>query len=90
MRGIKDDEELNDWLLDNGHDGVILIPDFAPAVIGISSNGTLVYSYDKMVRCLAKQDNMPEDEAMEYIDYNTIRSLPYWDDRRPVIMYDID
>ena len=90
MRRFKDDEELNDWLLDNGHDGVILIPDFAPAVIGISSNDTLVYSYDKMVRCLANLDSIPEDQAMEYIDYNTIRSLPYWGDRQPVIMYDID
>ncbi len=37
-----------------------------------------MYDYDKMVEYLVETDNMSEEDAMEFIDYNTIRSLPYY------------
>ena len=40
-----------------------------------------------MVEWLMKQDNMDETEAVEFIEYNTIRALPYVGDGAPIIMY---
>ena len=76
--------DLNAILLDNIGDEEELQkivqfenPDYANAVIGISDDNRLIYSFDKMVECLMNQDNMSEEEAIEFIEYNTIRALPY-------------
>ena len=80
--------DLNAILLDNIGDEEELQkivqfenPDYANAVIGISDGVThddrTVYDFDKMVECLMNQDNMSEEEAIEFIEYNTIRALPY-------------
>lgn len=53
-------------------------PSFDRSIIGVNvSNGAAVYSLQKMVEELAKEDGISEEEAMEFIDYNTIRALPY-------------
>ena len=60
--------------------------EYIDAVVGYTTDGRLVYDYNKMVDCLVKQDDMEEIEAMEWIDYNTVRSLPYIPEA-PVIIY---
>lgn len=62
-------------------------PDFDEAIIGVTSDGNVVYDYEKMVDSLMKKDGMTREEAVEFIDYNTIRALPYAEDPAPVIMY---
>lgn len=82
---------VNKRLLDAGYEDVIYFtdPDYEDAFIGVSSDDKAVYDYDKMILCLMK-DGMTDEEAMEFIDFNTIRALPYIGDRAPVIMYSVD
>lgn len=61
-------------------------PSFDNSIVGISDEGRLIYDYDNMVQELMLKDNMNELEAMEFIDYNTIRSLPYYGSNAPIIM----
>ena len=42
-----------------------------------------------MVEWLMNQDGMDETSAIEWIEYNTIRSLPYVGDKAPIIMYKV-
>ena len=42
-----------------------------------------------MVEWLEENSNMTEEEAIEWIDYNTIRALPYMRERHPIIMMDL-
>ena len=42
-----------------------------------------------MVEHLMEEDEMEEEEAIEFIDYNTIRALPYMGDNVPIINYGI-
>ena len=71
-------------------------PDFYDAIIGYYFNDydlpVLVYSYDKMVECLAAEYEDSEDpylDAIEFIDYNTMRTLPYMNAKgRPIIIYE--
>ena len=35
-------------------------------------------------------ENMKQEEAVEYIEYNIIRSLPYIVEQAPVILYSIE
>lgn len=51
----------------------------------MSDNDTVVYDYDKMVECLVKE-GMDEESAMEYIDFNAIRSLPYMGPNAPIVL----
>ena len=86
-------EELKELLKDMGYDDSIVFenPSYCDAVIGISDTSQVCYSYEKMIEYLVKVDGMTEEEAIEFIDYNTIRALPYCNptSNRPIVIYDL-
>lgn len=67
-------------ILDNLPDeGFVIIDGFDDAIIGVNTDSipmVLVYSVPEMIECLMKQD-MTLDEAIDFFEYNTRRSLPY-------------
>lgn len=63
-------------------------PSFDNSIIGISVDGEVVYSLSKMIEELSSDDGISLEEAQEFIDYNTIRILPYIEQFRPVIVDD--
>lgn len=64
-------------LIDDGYDDVIFFEDFEDCIVGISHDRRAVYSRNQMVCYMMENDGLTEEEANEYIDYNTIRSLAY-------------
>lgn len=52
-------------------------PSFDNSIIGISTEGGVVYDLERMAEELAAEDQIPLGEAYEFIDYNTLRSLGY-------------
>lgn len=74
---------------DAGFDEVILFcnPSYEDALIGITEDGRAVYDYQKMVAWLVEHDGMNEEDAEEWIAYNTIGALPYAGGGAPIIMY---
>ena len=60
--------------------------DYEDAFIGISHDDRAIYDWEKMVEYLINKQGMTEEEAIEWIDYNTIRFLPY-QENAPIIMY---
>ena len=81
-------QNIRESICDMGHDEAVVFdnPDFDDAIIGITDEGQVVYDYDDMVRTLSEQDHMTEEEAIEFIDYNTMRALPYAGEHAPIIM----
>ena len=79
-------EEL---LLDNGYDGVKYLVDFSydDALIGVTDEGRAVYDYQKMIEWIVRTQGWTEEEAAEWIDYNTVRGLPYMGEGAPTVMY---
>ena len=61
-------------------------PDFDDAIIGVTDDGRVVYNYELMVQSLVWHDGMTEEEAIEFIDYNTIRACAYFKNA-PIIVY---
>ena len=52
----------------------------AAAIVGYDTKTYAVcYDYDKLVEAMAEFNDWSEEEAIEWIDYNTIRSLDYVD-----------
>lgn len=82
-------EELKEKLCDEGFEDAVVFenPDYASAAIGTTEDGCVVYSYPLMVKHLMDVDGMTEEDAVEFIDYNTIRSIPYAGDKKPVVLY---
>ena len=78
--------EVREAICDMGYDEAVLLDSFDGAVVGVTTDGRVVYDYDAMVQCLVDQDGMSEDEAIEFIEYNTVRSLPYVGEKAPIIM----
>lgn len=62
-------------------------PYFADAVIGVATNGALVYDYDKMVECATKEEDWSVEDAIDWIEFNTIRTIPYMGEKHPIIVY---
>ena len=59
------------------------------SIVGVTTDGRVVYDYDKMVEELMEDEGWSYEEAAEWIDYNTIRALPYAGENSPIIMYHI-
>lgn len=62
-------------------------PSYDDAAIGVSSDGRVVYDFQLMVRYLIEKENMTEEDAIEYIEYNTLRSLGYVGNNSPIVLY---
>lgn len=81
-----------------GEDLVILDnPSFDSAIVGVSSDDRVIYDYDKMVDSLMHDESFKDDEgnylsyedAIDWIDFNTLRALPYIKNS-PIVMYNIE
>ena len=79
-------------LIDNGYEGIMTFggPDYEDALIGVSEDNRAIYDYDLMIESLMDHDDMTYEEAIDWIDYNTIRSLPYAGSDAPIIMYRLE
>ena len=79
-------------ILNAGYEDVVYLTNYSydDALICISEDNRAVYDYNKMVKWLVETEKFTEEEAIEWIDYNTIRALPYMGEKAPIIMYPIE
>lgn len=88
---VMDEEELDLIAVLEGDE-------FADGAVGLTDDNRVVYSYERLVKSIAQslseEGQNPYDkelEAIEWIDYNTIRSLPYIESqglKAPIIIYE--
>lgn len=78
---------VREKLEERGLDDVVIFdtPSYDDAFVGLSEDNRAIYDFDKMVECL----DMPVEEAIEFIEYNTIRALPYFTGA-PIILYRVE
>lgn len=73
-------ENIREKFIEYGLENSIIFenPSYETAIIGydVISN-RIIYDYDKMIDYLVEHDNMTPDDAMDFISYNTLRTLPY-------------
>lgn len=83
---------VKERIADAGYESVLIFENFSyeDAFIGISNDERAVYDYDKMVEWLTRTQGFSREEAVEWIDYNTIRALPYYGDKAPIILYRLE
>lgn len=70
-------DKVENKLLDNGYEDIIYLVNYSydDALIGVSEDNRAIYDYDLMVKWLIENEDFNESEAIDWIDYNTIRTL---------------
>ena len=88
-------ETEQDYFLDQvaelNEDAIVLEPQstFNRAIIGFDTNGVLVYSTNKIVDALSKVDGMTIEEAIEFLEFNTLGTFSGMDNpNKPIFVYD--
>jgi hypothetical protein len=83
---------VREKLIDAGYEDIVILENFSydDAFIGVSHDDRAVYDYDKMVKWLMDTQGFSETDAIEWIDYNTIRALPYFGEKAPIIVYRVE
>ena len=56
------------------------------SIIGTTFDGRAIYDYNLMIFELMEDDNISENDAIDWIEYNTLRSIPYAGDKAPLVM----
>lgn len=81
--------EIRDFIAEEHEEAVVFnVPSYDNAIVGLSDDGRIIYDYDLMIKELTNDTALTEDEAIQFIDYNTIRTLPYMEETfRPIILY---
>ena len=75
-------------ILNHGYEDIMILTDYSydDALIGVTNDDRAVYDFNKMVDWLMKEESWSEEESIEWIEYNTIRALPYAGPKAPIIM----
>lgn len=70
-------------------DGALVFDDpaYDNSIIGQTFDGRAIYDIELMAEELAQDDQITIEEAMDFIDYNAIRSLPYAGEKAPVVVH---
>lgn len=58
--------------------------EFADGFIGLTFDGNAVYSYERLVDSLSSHNKWSREEALEWIEYNTLRAIPYMESKGKV------
>lgn len=91
---VKDEvqQEIKDTLCEMEYDDSVLFenPSYSSAAIGVSNDGRVIYDYDLMVDYLIANNDMEYDDAVDFINYITLRALPYLGERGPIVMSGFD
>ena len=89
MKKLKTENDVKTLIEDYDYEDVIIFsnPDYASAFIGMTEDGRAAYNYELMIEYLMDEYNWTDNEAVEFIDYNTLRAIPYMGAKAPVIVY---
>lgn len=89
MKNEKFRKALVGFVEDRGfEDGIKILEDhtFDNSVVGITEDGRAVYDYEKMVEEYMNDEKCSEIEAVEWLDYNTLRAIPYMGEGAPIVI----
>ena len=78
-------------LLDAGYEGIKYLTNYSydDALIGVSHDGRAIYDYNLMIDWLMDELGWSDNEAEDWVNYNTIRALPYMGEGAPIIMFPV-
>lgn len=84
--------DAQEKLINAGYENVVYLINYSydDALIGVSADNRAIYDFNKMIEWLVFNEGFEPSEAIEWIEYNTIRALSYMGDKGPIIMYPLE
>jgi len=73
-KALAEMSEDQEW---EGESQPILLDYYDNSILGVTEGGHVVYSYDKMIEEHMEDEKCSYEEAVEWLDYNTMRAIPY-------------
>lgn len=58
------------------------------SIIGVSLEGGVIYSYERMIEEYMVNHQCTYEEAIDWVEYNTIRALAYSPQPKPMIVFE--
>ena len=85
-------EELCEFLEAQGHEETVFFehPSVVKAITGITDSEQLIYDYNLMIEAAMEEEGWTCEEAIEWIEYNTLRSIPYMGSYHPIVSLPIN
>jgi hypothetical protein len=85
-------EELCEFLEAQGHEETVFFehPSMVKAITGITDSEQLIYDYNLMIEAAMEEEGWTCEEAIEWIEYNTLRSIPYMGSYHPIVSLPIN
>ena len=79
---------VNEKLREELPEGALVFddPSFDNSIIGTTFDGRVIYDYDQMVVEYMTDNECDEEDALNWITYNSIRSLPYVGSNAPMVV----
>jgi hypothetical protein len=79
---------VREKLVDLGYENLLVFdcPDYDDAIIGVTTDNQVVYDYNLMVKQLMKEQKCSYEDAVDWLEHNTVRSLDYMGEDAPVIV----
>ena len=76
-------------LFEAGYEGIKYLVDYSydDAIIGVTDDYRVVYDYEMMVEWLMKKESISAEDAIDWIEFNTMRALPYFGVGSPIVAY---
>ena len=62
-------------------------PRYPNSIIGLTIDDRAIYDMEQMIVDLMEVNKISYINALEFIEYNTIRALPYMGGDAPIILY---
>lgn len=62
-------------------------PSFPNSILGLTLDDRVIYDMELMISDLMAEDNISYSDALEFIEYNTLRALPYMGSDAPIVLY---
>lgn len=90
MSKLKTEDDVKQLIKDYEYEDIVIFsnPSYASAFLGISEDNRAIYDYNEMIKFLCKNDKINELDAIEFIEFNTLRALPYYENS-PIVLHKI-
>ena len=84
-------EKLRKILIEKGFENTFVLdnPDLSNAIIGITEDGQLVYSYEKMIDCLFERGDFTVEESVVFIDEKIRATINSTSQNKPIVIREL-
>lgn len=90
MNKVGTEDDVRRLIEEYGYEDIVIFsnPSYASAFIGISEDNRAVYDFNLMVEFLMEEQGWSDIEAIDFIEYNSIRNLPYYENS-PIVIHSL-